>query len=84
MCDRRDVETRLLDVATSDTVTELVVVLRGTVRRCRGAQRGLWRVQLGDGHRRIVSTESVIAITPVTAGASSLASGPFAESTADR
>lgn len=71
ICDSLDVEARLLDVAGSDAVTELVVVLRGTVRPWRGPGRGLWRVQLSDGHHRIVSTRSVIAVTPVRTRASS-------------
>ena len=71
LCDRVDVEARLLDVAASDAVTELVVVLRGTVRQCRGPGRDLWRVRLGDGHHRIVSTQSVIAVTPVRTRAES-------------
>jgi hypothetical protein len=65
LCDRVAVEARLLDVAASDTVAEIVVVLRGTVRPWQGSGRGLWRVQIGDGHHRIVSTHSVIAVTPV-------------------
>lgn len=64
LCDRVAVEARLLDVAASDAVAEIVIVLRGTVRPW-GPGRGLWRVQIGDGHHRIVSTHSVIAVTPV-------------------
>src|SRR5262249_25403457 len=65
LCDRVAVEARLLDVATSDSVAEIVIVLRGRVRPWRGAGRGLWRVRIADGHHRIVSTQSVIAVTPV-------------------
>jgi hypothetical protein len=65
LCDRVSVEARLLDVAASDAVAEIVIVLRGRVRPWRGAGRGLWRVGIGDGHHRIVSTHSVIAVTLV-------------------
>jgi hypothetical protein len=66
LCDRVAVEARLLDVAASDAVAEIVIVLRGRVRPWRGAGRGLWRVGIGNGHYRILSTHSVIAVTPVT------------------
>jgi hypothetical protein len=65
LCDSVAVEARLLDVAASDAVAEIVIVLRGRVRPWRGTGRGLWRVGIGDGHHRIVSTNSVIAVTPV-------------------
>jgi len=65
LCDRVAVEARLLDVAASNAVAEIVIVLRGRVRPWRGAGRGLWRVRIGDGHHRIVSSQSVIAVTPV-------------------
>ena len=58
-CDRADVEARLFDVAIDDAEAELLVVLRGTVRPWGGPGRGLWRVQLDDGHHRIVSAQSV-------------------------
>src|SRR5262249_7535540 len=64
-CERVDVETRLFDLAINDTEAELLVVLRGTVRPWGGPGRGLWRVQLEDGHHRIVSAQSVIAVRPV-------------------
>ena len=64
-CERGDVEARLFDVAINDTEAELLVVLRGTVRPWGGPGRGLWRVQLDDGHHRIVSAQSVIAVTRV-------------------
>jgi len=64
-CERADVEARLFDVAINDTEAELLVVLRGTVRPWGGPGRGLWRVQLDDGHHRIVSAQSVIAVTRV-------------------
>jgi hypothetical protein len=65
LSDQVAVEARLLDVAASDAVAEIVIVLRGRVRPWRGPGRGLWRVRIGDGHHRIVSTHSVIAVTPV-------------------
>jgi len=64
-CDRFDVETRLFDVAIDDAEAELLVVLRGTVRPWGGQGCGLWRVQLDDGHHRIVSAQSVIAVRRV-------------------
>jgi len=64
-CDRADVEARLFDVAINDAEAELLVVLRGTVRPWAGPGRGLWRVQLDDGHHRIVSAQSVIAVRRV-------------------
>ena len=64
-CERVDVEARLFDVAINDAEAELLVVLRGTVRPWGGPGRGLWRVQLEDGHHRIVSAQSVIAVTRV-------------------
>jgi hypothetical protein len=64
-CERADVEARLFDVAINDAEAELLVVLRGTVRPWGGPGRGLWRVQLDDGHHRIVSAQSVIAVTRV-------------------
>ncbi len=68
--DREAAEARLGDAAERGVVTELVLVLRGTVHRLRGpgGMNGLWRVQLRDGHHRIVSAESVIAITPIRGG----------------
>ncbi len=75
LCDRVAVEARLLDVASSDAVAELVVVLRGTVRPCRGQGPSLWRVHLGDGHHRVVSTQSVIAVTPLRTPATSRTRG---------
>jgi hypothetical protein len=64
-CEQLDVEARLFDVAINEAEAELVVVLRGTVRPWGGPGRGLWRVQLEDGHHRIVSAQSVIAVTRV-------------------
>ena len=64
-CEQVDVEARLFDVAIDDAEAELVVVLRGTVRPWGGPGRGLWRVQLEDGHHRIVSAQSVVAVTRV-------------------
>ena len=72
ICDRGDVEARLLAVSDSEVTTELVVVLRGTVRPWYGSGRKLWRVRLADGHYRVVSAESVLAVTPVRQGAPSL------------
>ena len=65
LCDRVAVEARLLDVAATDAVAEIVIVLRGTVRSWRGPGLGLWRIQIGDGHHRIVSSQSVISVTPM-------------------
>jgi hypothetical protein len=84
LCDRVAVEARLLDVANSDAVAELVVVLRGTVRPWRGRGRGLWRVQLGDGQHRVVSSQSVIAVTPVRTRAGSRMQGHPEDQAADR
>ena len=70
-CEQVDVEARLFDVAIDDAEAELVVVLRGTVRPWGGPGRGLWRVQLEDGHHRIVSAQSVIAVTRVRTRAES-------------
>ena len=84
LCDRDAVEARLLDVAASDAVAEIVIVLRGRVRPWRGAGRGLWRVGIGDGHHRIVSTHSVIAVTPVKKRPRSRTQSSPEDETADR
>jgi hypothetical protein len=84
LCDRVAVEARLLDVAASDAVAEIVIVLRGRVRPWRGAGRGLWRVGIGDGHHRIVSTQSVIAVTPVKSRPRSHTQNSAEDEAADR
>ena len=61
----RDVDSRLEEAAASGKTLELIVVLRGTVHRCRDQPRPLWRVRLPDGHYRVVSAESIVAATPV-------------------
>jgi len=66
LCDPLDVENRLLDVAANQTMAEFIVVVRGTIRPWRERGRGLWRVQLPDGQHRVVSTESVLAVTPLS------------------
>jgi len=62
----RSAETRLLDAAAKGDVVELVVVLRGRVRRRPGKLQGAWTVRLGDGRYRAFSPETVIAVTQVT------------------
>jgi hypothetical protein len=84
LCDRVAVEARLLDVAASDAVVEIVLVLRRRVRPWRGSGRGLWCVRIGDGHHRIVSTHSVIAVTPVQKRARSRTRFSSEVKTADR
>jgi hypothetical protein len=61
----RDVDLRLEDAAATGRTLELVVVMRGTVHRRRGYPRPLWRVRLLDGHYRVLSSESIVAATPV-------------------
>src|SRR5690348_15937441 len=61
----RDVDARLEDAAATGKTVELVVVLRGTVHRRRGHPWPLWCVRLQDRHYRVVSAESIVAMTPV-------------------
>jgi hypothetical protein len=70
MSDGADAEAKLRDVADTNTAAELVVVLRGTVRRWGGRGSGLWVVRLPDGKRRIVSSDSVVAVTRARAASS--------------
>jgi hypothetical protein len=84
LSDQVAVEARLLDVAASDAVAEIVIVLRGRVRPWRGPGRGLWRVRIDDGHHRIVSTHSVIAVTPVQKRATSRTRSSSEVKTTDR
>ena len=59
------VDARLADAAESGAVVEVVVVLRGTVHPWDGHTRGLWRLRLRDGHYRVFSAQSLVALTPV-------------------
>jgi hypothetical protein len=61
----READLRLEDAAATGSTFELVVVLRGTVHRLPGHSEALWRVRLPGGHYRVVSAESIVALTPV-------------------
>jgi hypothetical protein len=66
----REANLRLEAAAATGKTFELVVVLRGTLHRLRNHPDEMWRVRLPDGHYRVVSADSIVAVTPVKKPAS--------------
>jgi hypothetical protein len=58
-------ETCLDAAAARGDLVEVVLVLRGRLRRRRGCAKGFWSLRLEDGHCRVFSPETVIAVTPL-------------------
>jgi hypothetical protein len=67
--DAAAVETRLTDAALSGEQLEVILVLRGRVRRTAGD--GRWRIRALGGHAVTFPSGAVVAATPVTVPARS-------------
>lgn len=63
--DLASIDARLTEAAANDETLEVILVLRGRVRRLPGTHR--WRIRSGGQRVLTFSAESVIAATPVTA-----------------
>lgn len=57
------VNSRLGESAVGDEDVELILVLRGKVRRATGSDR--WRIRVAGRHVFTFRSESVVAVTPV-------------------
>ncbi len=61
------VNSRLGESSVTDEDVELILVLRGRVRRAAGSDR--WRIRVAGRHVFTFRSESVVAVTPVPHGA---------------
>jgi hypothetical protein len=57
------INSRLGESAVGDEDVELILVLRGKVRRAAGSDR--WRIRVAGRHVFTFRSESVVAVTPV-------------------
>jgi hypothetical protein len=57
------INSRLGESAVGDEDVELILVLRGKVRRLTGSDR--WRIRVAGRHVFTFRSESVVAVTPV-------------------
>ena len=58
-----ELEGRLADAAETGSTLEVIVVLRGHVRR--GSRPGRWRMRLTGGGLATFTADAVVAVTPV-------------------
>ena len=65
--DVSSVNSRLGESSVNDEDVELILVLRGKVRRATGSDR--WRIRVAGRHVFTFRSESVVAVTPVTRAA---------------
>jgi TolB-like protein len=63
--DASSIDARLLDAAETGETLEVILVLRGTVRRASGKDRVRWRMRLNGRHMVTFPADAVVAATPV-------------------